>query len=100
MIAVSSGKVTVVDRLDGLDREGRRPRDAALAAFAAQKAEIDVALARLASLSADHFRISPEDVNWGGVTGLAHVRNLLCQATNFAFGEVGGGDSGDDEEVA
>ena len=64
-----------------------RNREAALAAFIAKKAEIDAMLARLASLSDDHFNCHPDEVNWGHVGTLEHYANLLKRITDSAFGE-------------
>ena len=61
--------------------------DAALDAFIAAKAEIDVMLARLVAHSADHFGYSPEEVNWGHVGTLDHYRARLREITDMAFRE-------------
>ncbi len=67
--------------------KARRNRDAALAAFIGKKAEIDEMLARLQSLSDDHFGFDPEAVNWGSVGSLDHVASDLREITDFLFGE-------------
>lgn len=59
----------------------------ALAAFVGRKAEIDAMLARLQALSADHFNLSPEEVNWGDVGTLEHYASLLRRITDSAFKE-------------
>ena len=59
----------------------------ALAAFIARKAEIDTMLERIATLSADHFDVSPDDVHWGHVGTLAHYAELLKRITDSAFRE-------------
>ena len=59
----------------------------ALAAFMARKAEIDTMLERIATLSADHFDVSPDDVHWGHVGTLAHYAELLKRITDSAFHE-------------
>ena len=59
----------------------------AIAAFMARKAEIDSQLARLQVLSAEHFNVSPDDVNWGHVGDLARYAELLRQITDAAFKE-------------
>ena len=64
-----------------------KTNDAALHAFAAAKTEIDAMLARLATLSADHFGYSPEDVNWGHVGTLDHYRARLREIIEMAFRE-------------
>jgi hypothetical protein len=64
-----------------------RNREAALSAFIAKKAEIDTMLARLASLSDDHFNCHPDEVNWGNVGTLEHYASLLKRITDSAFGE-------------
>ena len=52
-------------------REGTPNKEAALNAFIGRKAEIDEMLARLQSLSADHFNAYPDEVNWGHVGTLS-----------------------------
>ena len=59
----------------------------ALAAFIARKAEIDTMLERIASMSADHFEVAPDDVHWGHVGSLAHYAELLKRITDSAFNE-------------
>ncbi len=59
----------------------------ALDAFVSAKFEIDTMLDRLKSLSADHFDIHPEEVNWGHVGTLNHYACLLRQITDSAFKE-------------
>ncbi len=61
--------------------------EAAIAAFMARKAEFDSQLARLQTLSADHFNVSPDDVNWGHVGDLTRYVELLRQITDAAFKE-------------
>jgi len=67
--------------------KARRNHEAALAAFIGKKAEIDEMLARLQSLSDDHFGFDPEAVNWGSVGSLEHVASDLREITDFLFGE-------------
>ena len=62
-------------------------REAALAAFLDKKAEIDGMLARLATLSGDHFNSQPDETNWGDVGTLEHYASLLKRITDSAFGE-------------
>ncbi len=62
-------------------------QEKALAAFVAKKAEIDAMLARLQSLSDDHFGADPETVGWGEVATLGHHAELLKQITDMAFEE-------------
>ena len=64
-----------------------RDNTAALNAFIAKKAEIDAALARLASLSDDHFNVGPDEVDWGHAGTLSHYAGLLKQITDSAFRE-------------
>jgi len=59
----------------------------ALAAFIARKAEIDTMLERIATLSGNHFEVSPDDVHWGHVGTLAHYAELLKRITDSAFKE-------------
>ena len=62
-------------------------RRAALDAYIAKKAEIDTMLARLKTLSDDHFGVAPDDVDWGHVGTLAHYAELLKRITDSAFNE-------------
>ena len=62
-------------------------RQDALAAFVAQKAEIDEMLARLQELSDDHFCAHPEEITCGHVGTLEHYASLLKRITDSAFGE-------------
>ena len=62
-------------------------REAALAAFLDKKAEIDGMLARLASLSGDHFNSQPDEINWSDVGTLEHYASLIKRITDSAFGE-------------
>lgn len=64
-----------------------RDNTVALSAFLANKAEIDAALARLASFSDDHFHAVPDEVNWGDVGMLERYAKLLTQITDSALGE-------------
>ena len=59
----------------------------AITAFLGKKAEIDGMLARLASLSDDHFETHPDEINWGDVGTLNHYASLLRQITDSAFRE-------------
>jgi hypothetical protein len=53
----------------------------------ATRPEIDSALGRLATLSADHFNVSPEDVDWGHAGTLADYAEGLKRITDQAFSE-------------
>jgi hypothetical protein len=59
----------------------------ALDAFLAAKVEFDAMLARLTTLSADHFDAHPDEINWGHVGTLNHHAGLLRQITDSAFKE-------------
>ena len=59
----------------------------ALDAFLASRAKIDAVLARLTSLSADHFNADAAEVDWGHVGSLEHYASLLKRITDSAFGE-------------
>ena len=59
----------------------------ALDAFLAAKFEIDAMLARLATLSADHFETSPDEIHWGHVGTLNHYSAKLREITDMAFRE-------------
>jgi hypothetical protein len=62
-------------------------RDAALCAFLTRKVEFDSMLARLQSLSAEHFDITPDEVHWGHVGTLTHYADGLKRIINAAFRE-------------
>jgi hypothetical protein len=57
----------------------------ALDAFLATKAEVDALLERLAVLSADHFHVDPDTLNWGHVGTLQHTRARLRELSDFLF---------------
>ena len=59
----------------------------ALAGFVSKKAEIDAMLARLQSLSEDHFGYAPDEVTWAHVGTLEHYGDLLQRITDMAFNE-------------
>ena len=59
----------------------------ALVAFLATKFVIDAMLERLATLSADHFETSPDEIHWGHVGTLNHYRAKLREITDSAFKE-------------
>ena len=67
----------------------RKPGDnsKALAVFLAKKAEIDSALARLTALSANHFGVDPDTLNWGDVGTLGFYAQQLRRITDAAFKE-------------
>ena len=74
-------------RFEARAETARRNKEAALNAFIGKKAEIDEMLARLQTLSDDHFNVHPDDVNWGHVGTLEHYASLLKRITDSAFGE-------------
>jgi hypothetical protein len=59
----------------------------AQSAFIAKKAQIDIILARLQKLSADHFELDPDKVDWGDVSTIGHVLDYLQEASDFIFHE-------------
>ncbi len=61
--------------------------EGALAAFMARKLEIDAMLHRLTELSANHFCVDPEGVDWGHVGTLGHYHQLPRQVCDSAFQE-------------
>ena len=67
--------------------KAQRNHEAALAAFLGKKTEIDAMLARLATLSCDHFNSHHDEINWGDVGTLEHYASLLKRITDSAFGE-------------
>jgi hypothetical protein len=56
-------------------------------AFIARKAQIDTILARLQKLSADHFELDPDKVDWGDVGTIGHVLDYLQEVNDFIFHE-------------
>ena len=67
----------------GRERSRTRPS----AAFMARKREIETMLQRLTALSADHFGVDPDEVDWGHVGTLGHYAELLRQVSDSAFQE-------------
>ena len=67
--------------------KARRNKEAALNAFIGKKAEIDEMLARLQSLSDEHFNAHPDEINWSHVGTLEHYASLLKRITDSAFSE-------------
>ena len=63
------------------------PNDKALESFLATKRRIDDMLARIQTLSADHFDTDPDAIHWGDVGTLNHYSSLLRQITDIAFSE-------------
>ena len=59
----------------------------ALNAFLATKREIDGMIARLKTLSDDHFDTDPGKIHWGDVGTLNHYASLLRQIIDSAFKE-------------
>ena len=68
-------------------RRATTDNTAALNAFLAAKHEIDGMLARIKSLSDDHFETNPDAIHWGDVGTLNHYASLLRQITDSAFSE-------------
>ena len=68
-------------------RTKTRSNENALAAFVQKEVEIDAMLARLQSLSEDHFNYSPDEIDWGHVGTLGHYAELLKRVTDSAFHE-------------
>jgi hypothetical protein len=64
-----------------------RSNEDALAAFVQRKAEIDAMLARVQTLSDEHFGVAPDEVTWGHVGTLEHHAELLKRTTDMAFNE-------------
>jgi hypothetical protein len=60
---------------------------AAVVAFITRKAEIDVILARLSTLSDEHFNIAPDDVTWADVSTLGSYLSVLRRVRDAAFHE-------------
>ncbi len=64
-------------------KNNTKPMDA----FTQRKAEIDAALARIKTISDEHFKVHPDEVNWGDVGTLADYAELLKRITDSAFHE-------------
>jgi hypothetical protein len=69
------------------NKPNTRSNQDALAAFVQKKAGIDAMLARLQTLSDDHFGLGPDEVTWGDITPLADYAKLLEHITERAFRE-------------
>ena len=76
-----------INQITARAEKAARNKEAARNAFMGKKAEIDEALARLASLSDEHFNAHPDEINWGHVGTLNHYAGLLRQITGSAFKE-------------
>lgn len=59
----------------------------AIDVFIAARIEIDEMLGRLTALSADHFGVSPDEIDWGHVGSLDHYRAKLREICDSAFPE-------------
>jgi hypothetical protein len=70
-----------------IHKQNTRSNEQALAAFVSKKAEIDTMLARLQTLSDDHFGYSPDEITWGHIGTLEHYAALLKPITDSAFKE-------------
>lgn len=63
------------------------PRRKALDAFMARKAEIDAMIARLQTLSDEHFDVAPGRVDWSHVGSLEFYAEHLREVCDSAFRE-------------
>ena len=68
-------------------RRATAPNDKALESFLAAKRQIDHMLARIQTLSDNHFDTDPDVVHWGDVGTLNNYSSLLRQITDIAFSE-------------
>ncbi|EEW24033.1 hypothetical protein [Rhodobacter ferrooxidans] len=68
-------------------RRATVPNEKALESFLAAKRRIDDMLARILTLSDNHFDTDPNAVHWGDVGTLNHYSSLLRQITDIAFSE-------------
>lgn len=57
----------------------------ALDTYIEKKAEFDRLLIRLQELSADHFHLEPENINWSHVGDIAKYTYILRQITDTVF---------------
>jgi hypothetical protein len=62
------------------ETKGTPMNQQALAAFVSRKMGIDATIARLQSVSDDHFGVAPDDVHWGHVGDLGRCLDLLAEA--------------------
>ena len=69
------------------NRRTAAPNDKAIESFLATKSRIDQMLARIQTLSNDHFDTDPDAIHWGDVGTLNHYSSLLRQITDSAFSE-------------
>lgn len=65
----------------------RSDNTTAIDAFLAKKAEFDTMLARLQTLSADHFNWAPDEITWGHAGTMTHYAEMLKRITDSAFQE-------------
>ncbi|MGV8988131.1 MAG: hypothetical protein ACOH2H_17810 [Cypionkella sp.] len=68
-------------------RRANAPNEKAHESFLATKRRIDDMLARIQTLSSDHFNTDPDAIHWGDVGTLNHYSSLLRQITDIAFSE-------------
>ena len=61
--------------------------ETALDAFMRRKTEIDEMLARLQTLSDEHFNSHPDEITWGNVGNLCYYAEQLRRVTDAAFQE-------------
>jgi len=64
-----------------------RNNDKALAAFMTRKTEIDTMLARLQTLSDEHFHAHPEEIHWGHFGDLTDMAKNLREITDRTIQE-------------
>ena len=86
MTAMTSRRAPV-DNSETRSAAGSRNLSNALNAFLAAKYEIDHMLARIKTLSDDHFDTHPVEIHWGHVGTLNRYTGLLRQITDDAFKE-------------
>jgi hypothetical protein len=70
-----------------MQKQISKSKEEALAAFVSKKAEIDDILTLLQALSDDHFKYSPDEIDWGHVGTLGYYAELLKRVTDSAFNE-------------
>lgn len=69
-----------------LSRRVSRPAGDPVAEFLRAKTEFDALLAELAALSADHFGVDPERLNWGHVGTMREYLVAVRRVADSAFG--------------
>jgi hypothetical protein len=84
---IGSDQGTEAEMIARNHKSKTRSNEDALAAFVQRKAEIDAMLARLRSLSDNHFNYSLDEISWDHAGTLGYYAELLKRVTDSAFNE-------------